>query len=52
MDTSNKGIETGMNKINEIKTTVTALAYNIRKLTDVKGIASKYNVLEMSTKHE
>ena len=36
-----------MNKVDEIKTTVTALAYDIRKLTeDVKGIESKYNVLE------
>jgi len=47
MHTSIKRIETGMNKIDEIKTTVTALAYDIRKLTeDVKGIERKYNVLE------
>ena len=49
MDTSIKRIDTGMNKINEITTTVTALAYDLRKLTeDIKGIESKYNVLEMS----
>jgi outer membrane murein-binding lipoprotein Lpp len=42
VDTSIKRIDTGMNKINEITTTVTALAYDIRKLTeDVKGIESK-----------
>lgn len=47
MDKSMKHIENGINKIDEIKTTVTAMAYDIRKLTtDVKAVESKYGEME------
>lgn len=47
LDKSMKRIENGINKIDEIKTTVTAMAYDIRKLTtDVKAVESKYGEME------